>query len=443
MILLEKLAALGQKISPNLQKVIKNTAWLFADKVLRMGMALVVGVWMARYLGVQKFGLYNYALSFAGLFGMFATLGLDTIVVRDIVRQPSNKDEILGTTLGIRLMGGCLVIFLAVTSVSLVRPGEDLTRFLVAIIAAGTIFQAFDTIDLWFQSQVQSKYTVWAKTSSYLLINIGKICLLVMQAPLVVFACAWLSEFILGAVGLVFLYLSKGNAFSAWRFNLGRAKIMLLESYRLILSSIAITIYLRADAVMLGAIVGDESVGIYAVATKFSEIWYFIPCAIVASVSPSIVQAKEVSESLYQQRLQKLFNCVSGLAYAIAIPMSFIASPLIVTIFGEEYQAAGTVLSLHIWASIFVFVGVARGPWVITEGFTMSSLVTKSCGAILNVLLNLWLIPNYREMGAAIATVVSYGVSDYLLFMIWPSLRNTIGIIMTKSLTLSFLWLRK
>jgi PST family polysaccharide transporter len=128
---------------------------------------------------------------------MFATLGLDTIVVRDIVRQPSNKDEILGTTLGIRLMGGCLVIFLAVTSVSLVRPGEDLTRFLVAIIAAGTIFQAFDTIDLWFQSQVQSKYTVWAKTSSYLLINIGKICLLVMQAPLVVFACAWLSEFIL------------------------------------------------------------------------------------------------------------------------------------------------------------------------------------------------------------------------------------------------------
>jgi PST family polysaccharide transporter len=218
---------------------------------------------------------------------------------------------------------------------------------------------------------------------------------------------------------------------------------MLLESYRLILSSIAITIYLRADAVMLGAIVGDESVGIYAVATKFSEIWYFIPCAIVASVSPSIVQAKEVSESLYQQRLQKLFNCVSGLAYAIAIPMSFIASPLIVTIFGEEYQAAGTVLSLHIWASIFVFVGVARGPWVITEGFTMSSLVTKSCGAILNVLLNLWLIPNYREMGAAIATVVSYGVSDYLLFMIWPSLRNTIGIIMTKSLTLSFLWLRK
>lgn len=127
MSVLEKLAALGQKISPGLWKLIGNTGWLFADKILRMGLALVIGVWVARYLGPEQFGLYNYAISFAGLFTMFATLGLDSIVVRNIVRQPAEKDEILGTTFGLRLMGGCFVVFLAVTTVSLVRPGEDLT----------------------------------------------------------------------------------------------------------------------------------------------------------------------------------------------------------------------------------------------------------------------------------------------------------------------------
>jgi len=443
MSVLEKLAALGQKISPGLWKLIGNTGWLFADKILRMGLALVIGVWVARYLGPEQFGLYNYAISFAGLFTMFATLGLDSIVVRNIVRQPAEKDEILGTTFGLRLMGGCFVVFLAVTTVSLVRPGEDLTSLLVAIIAAGAIFQAFDTIDLWFQSQIQSIYPVWAKTSAYLLLNLGKIGLILIQAPLVAFAWAWLSEFIFAAVALAFSYGSKGHSLSAWRFNLGQAKVMLRESLPLILAGVAVTIYLRADAVMLGAMIGDESVGIYSVAVRFSEIWYFIPGAIVSSVSPSIIQAKEVSETLYYQRMQKLFNFVSGLAYAIAIPMTFIASPLIIYVFGEEYQAAGPVLSLHIWASLFVFVGVSRGPWIITEGFTKSSFVTKSCGAILNVLLNLWLIPKYRELGAAIATVISYGFSDYVLFIIWPPFRKTIGMMMTKSLTLSFLWLRK
>ena len=142
MILLDKLTALlSQKISPGLWKLIGNTGWLFADKILRMGLALVVGVWVARYLGPQQFGLYNYALSFAGLFTVFATLGLDSIVVRNIVRQPAEKDEILGTTFGLRLMGGCFVVFLAVTAVSLVRPGEGMTKLLVAIIAAGAIFQ--------------------------------------------------------------------------------------------------------------------------------------------------------------------------------------------------------------------------------------------------------------------------------------------------------------
>ncbi len=443
MSVLEKLTALGQKISPGLWKLIGNTGWLFADKILRMVFGLLVGVWLARYLEPQQFGLYNYAIAFSGFFGMFANLGLDHIAVRNIVRQPSEKNEILGTTFVLKLIGGCVTLLVAVTSVSFVRPGEGLTRLLVAITAAGAIFQAFDTIDIWFRSQVQSKYTVWAKTSAYLLLNVGKIVLILMQAPLVAFAWAWLSELILDAVGLVIAYQIKGENPTFWRCNWGRAKIMLQESWPLILSGVAVTIYLKADSIMLGAMIDDESVGIYSVAVRLSEIWYFIPTAIVSSVSPSIIQAKEVSETLYYQRLQKLFNFVSGLAYAIAIPMTFLASPLIDNIFGEQYQAAGPVLSLHIWASLFVFVGVARGPWTITQGFMKSSFVTKACGAILNVLLNLWLIPNYREMGAAIATVVSYGVSDYVLFIVWPPFRNNIGKIMTKSMTLSFLWLRK
>ncbi|MCR4321033.1 MAG: oligosaccharide flippase family protein, partial [Candidatus Brocadiaceae bacterium] len=143
----------------SLQNILVNTGWLFADRILRMGVGLFVGVWVARYLGPEQFGLYSYALAFVSLFGAFATLGLDGIVVRDIVRDPACKYETLGTAFVLKLIGGSLTFLLVIIAISLLRPHDRLTHWLVGITAVGMIFQAFDTIDFWFQSQVKSKYT--------------------------------------------------------------------------------------------------------------------------------------------------------------------------------------------------------------------------------------------------------------------------------------------
>lgn len=179
---------ISQKFSPKLLKVAANASWLFADRFLRMGVGLVVGVWVARYLGPEQFGLYNYAIAFVSLFSAFATLGLDNIVVRDLVRDPTCRDEILGTTFALKLIGGIFTLLLTVGIISLLRPNETLTHWLVGIIAVGMIFQAFDAIDFWFQSQTQSKFTVYARSTGFLLITIVKLILIWMQAPLIAFA---------------------------------------------------------------------------------------------------------------------------------------------------------------------------------------------------------------------------------------------------------------
>src|ERR1051325_10626811 len=109
---------------PNLRKIVGNTGWLLADRILRLGVGLFVGVWVARYLGPEQFGLYNYALAFAGLFGAFATLGLDSIVVRDIVSNPANKNEVLGTAFVLKLIGGGGSLLMALGAIVLMRPGD-------------------------------------------------------------------------------------------------------------------------------------------------------------------------------------------------------------------------------------------------------------------------------------------------------------------------------
>ncbi|ABA20668.1 Polysaccharide biosynthesis protein [Trichormus variabilis ATCC 29413] len=403
-----------QKFGSDKLAVIQNIAWLFIDRILRMGFGLVVGVWIARYLGVQQFGLFNYATAFVALFNPLTTLGLDNLVIRSIVREPEARYQILGTAFLLKLAGGIGCVLLTVSSIFVLRQNDQLTIGIVAILATAGIFSAFDTIDIWFQSQVQSKYTVVAKNTAFIIIVLLKVTLIKMQAPLLAFAWAGLAEIGLGAAGLILVYKAKGYSLWLWRWNLPLAKTFLKESWPLMLSGLSIMIYMKIDQIMLGEMVDASAVGLYSAATRISEVWYFIPMAIASSVTPSIFAAKEVSEELYYQRIKKLLRGLVLISIVIALPISFMSETIVTLLFGNGYTAAGAVLAIHVWASLFVFMGVATSSWFVAEGLTHLSLRRTLIGAITNILLNLLLIPHYAGVGAAIATVISYVIAAFL-----------------------------
>ncbi|MEH2454336.1 flippase [Nostoc sp.] len=402
------------KSRSGLRAIIANTGWLFADRILRMGASLVVGVWVARYLGVQQYGLFNYALAFVSLFSPIFTLGLDDVVVRHIVRQSSNKEEILGTTFWLKLLGGIASVLLAVSTMFFLGEHETLKIWLVAILGMAGIFRAADTIELWFQSQVQSKYTVIAKNTAFLLNSVIKIALILTKAPLLAFAWVTLAEFAMSAISLLIVYQLKGSSLWLWRWNFAAAKTLLKESLPLIFSGFAIMIFMRIDQVMLGQMIGDSEVGVYSAAVRISEIWYFIPAAIVSSVAPAIYAAKEKSESLYYHRIGQLLSLMTCISLAIAFPMTFLSNKIIMVMFGSGYAEAGPILAVHIWTSLFVFMGLATSPWFIAEGLNHVSLGKTLFGAILNIILNLLLIPKYAGLGAAIATIISQAAATFL-----------------------------
>ncbi len=408
------------KSRSGLRAIITNTGWLFADRILRMGIGLIVGVWVARYLGVHQYGLFNYATAFVTLFSSFATLGLDNVVVRDIVHDVSHKEKILGTSFWLKLFGGVSCLFLAVSTIYVLRHDDKMTIWLVAILGTAGIFQAFDTIDFWFQSQVQSKYTVVAKNTAFIITTLVKIALIQMQASLIAFAWMTVVEIGLGAMGLAIAYNIKGYSFRLWRWSFPVAKTLLKDSWPLILSGLTIMIYMRIDQIMLGEIIGDGAVGIYSAASRISEVWYFIPTAIVSSVSPTIFAAKQNNEEVYYQRIKQLLGLMVLISIAIALPMSFLSGPIITMLFGNDYAPAAGILSIHIWASLFVFIGVGTSPWFIAEGLTHLSLRRTLVGAIINVVLNLFLIPTYAGLGAAIATVISYAFGSFLVNAMHP-----------------------
>jgi PST family polysaccharide transporter len=400
--------------SPNRVSIAVNAGWLFVERILRMSLGLFVGIWVARYLGPDQFGSYNFAIALVALFIPIASLGIHQIAVRDLVQEPDQANEILGGAFFLRLLGGLIGFALAVAAVSIVRPDDGLSRWLVIIIATALIFRSFETGEYWFQSKVQSKYVVYAKSIASVLSALLKITLILAGAGLILFAVAYVSEFFLGAVCLLAVLSWRGRPITTWSFDKKRVVSIFRDTLPLALSGLLYMFYLRVDQVMLGQMLGDWHVGIYSTAVRIAEVWYFIPYALVNSSFPAILESKENSEELYRRRLQKLYNFLLWFSILFAIPISIFSGDIIGALYGVNYIDAAPILSINIWSGVFVFFGVARVTWMVTEGLQKYNNYFLGAGVLLNVFLNLLLIPWMGGIGAALASLAAQVVANYI-----------------------------
>lgn len=421
--------------SSDVQKVVGNTGWLFADKFIKAGGELTIGLWMARYLGPQNFGLLNYAIAFISVFSAPASLGLHKIAVRDMVQQPTCRDEILGTALILRLSTGLLLGIAALISIVYLRPNDKVVHWIVGVSAAGLLFQSADVISYWFQSQMQARSDVMARSSAYMITNIARISLILGKAKVLSFGLLPFLEIVLRCVNLTVIYRRLGCSLNQWKFSFDRARVLSKASWPLVLSGIAVTIYMRIDQVMIGQMLSDDAVGIYSAAVKLSEAWYFMPMAIASSSFPMLLRSKEYDSERYKKQLHDLFRITLRLTYFIVIPTSLLANPIMTLLLGQGYSLAGSVLSIHIWSGLFVSLGAIRELWMAAEGLTQFSFLTTTSGAIINILINYFLIPISGINGAAIATLISYGFAIFLACFIHPKTRY-IAKVMASSLIL-------
>ena len=405
------------------REIMTNAAWLCGDKLVRLGMAMFVGVWVARYLGPRQFGLLNYAIAFSALFGPIATLGLDKVVVLELVNRPAERYTLMGSAFFLQLLAGLFALGCCVATIAVVRPDDKLSLWMVGICSSGFVFQSLYVIDYYFQSLVRSKYTVWALNSAFLLVALAKILLILYKAPLISFAGAGLAELALSSLFLTVAYRYSEGKIRAWRFEPKVAWRLLKASWPLILSSFAVVIYMRVDQIMLGQMKGDQEVGIFSAAVRISEVWYFIPMAVANSVYPAIIKAKARSEASYYEKLQKLMDMMATLGLAVAVVITFLSPRIIQMLYGDNYAPAAGILTVHIWAGLFVCLGVIGSNWFMAENLQKLLFYRTCAGAIVNVALNLYLIPIYGAMGAAVSTIVSQGCAAVFLNALAPATR--------------------
>lgn len=401
-----------------------NTSWILTEKVISMAAGFFLAILLARYLGPEQYGIFSYGLAIVTLFAVVGHAGMNGLVVRELVSSQRPTTETLGTTFGMKTLGyiiafiGVIAFFIGTEEIG------SLEFWVLSTLALTIIFRPFAIIDFWFQSQLQAKYSAYVRLSALLFATLLKILLIFSGASLLCFAAANVVQAFLTAVFFILVYYFKSNvSIKSWFFSGERAKTLLKESSLVFLGSIFAVIYLKIDQVMLRWLAGAEEVGVYAVAASLSEAWYFIPMAIVSSFFPRLINLRKTNEELFKKRLQQLFDMLFMIAIGVALLVTVLADPMINLLFGSEYNEASSILVIHIWAALFIFMRAALSKWILIEKVYVFSLVSQGTGAVLNVALNILLIPLWGGVGAALATLFSYMAASYLALVIYPRSR--------------------
>lgn len=406
------------------QTVLVNSAWLMADKVVRLGLGLVIWIWLARHFGPAGFGLWNYAMAFAALFGALAGLGLEGVLVRELVRHSDQTEALLGTAFVLRMSSGVLATAACLLTAFALRPSDELGLALVAMNAAVFMLQSFQVADQYFQSRMLTRPAVLAVNAAFLLASAGRLVLLAVEAPLWWFGASLVVEAALAAALLLVACRADGMSARRWRFRADLARNLLSESWPLLLSGLAVMAYMRLDQVMLAAMAGDTAVGQFSAALRISEVWYFIPAAIVTAAFPALMKTRAASLSAYEANVQMLYDAMAWLGLAVAVVVSLVAPWLVDLLYGAQYQQAAAVLTVQIWAGVAVSMSFVHGKWLLAEGLQRYGLIYTLAAAAINVGLNLLLIPDYGAVGAAWATLAAQTGPLLIQPLLPPARRN-------------------
>lgn len=383
------------------------------EKVFRLAIALTIGVLVTRYLGPEDFGIFSYAQSFVALFTAFSSLGLTDILVRELLKSKENHYELIGTTFWLQTLGSCFIM-LCLSIYVLTNTDEPLTNQIILMVGTTTYFQSFAVITGYFNSEVKSRFAVIPAFLGVIISSLLKIYLIWQRAPLLYFVYVLVFDTLFLALGQIYFYIQSNHTLRKWAFKWSTAKALMKDAWPLILSGIVISIYMKIDQVMIKELINNSAVGQYAAAVRLSEAWYFIPMIICTSLFPAILNAKAKSDQLYRQRMANLYDLMVFLGLVVVIPVVLLADWGIQFLYGSDFYQTASVLKIHIWAGVFVFLGVANQKWFISENLQAYNIACLGIGMLVNIVLNFILIPKFGIAGAAYATLASQFVASVL-----------------------------
>ncbi|WP_095499966.1 flippase [Paraferrimonas haliotis] len=382
-------------------KALINIAWLYLDRIISMALGIISNAIVARYLGPEQYGVIAYALAIASFLMPLINLGSDTILYDCIARRRSAY--VIANSFVLRVVVSILLLLLSL--IYLLYSGHsDANIWIGLFIVASVMVKACDVLQIYFDANHDSKINSVATVKASSLALLFKLAAVAMLLPLVWFAAAYLLQAILVWVfklpKATHIHLLKPS-YIRWKV----IKVLLSRGKFMALAALSILLYTAMDKIMLGQMLGTEAVGIYSAALLISIGWLFLPGAITLTLMKGISKTKNHPQ--HHHRVQRLFSIIWLVALVVGLTVFALSQPVIHLIFGEQFAMSAQVLQVYVFGSIFAAIGSASYRVLIVHGLYRFCLIKTAIAAVINFLLNYWLIQKYGVLGAAYATVAS------------------------------------
>jgi O-antigen/teichoic acid export membrane protein len=415
-----------------LHRYLKSTSWMLGARIINTIIGFLVGIYVIRSLGPENYGQLSYAVSLVGFFSIIASLSIDVVLPRDLVAHPDKRNAYLGSALGIKLIAGGIAT-IATILFALFYIEDSFSQLLIFILAPTFLFTAFHIITLEFSARVEQKYTSIILILVTLILNILKVLIIFTGNGVLYLACILLFEAILYTSLYVILRTKRYGPLTQWHFDPSIAKQLLVDSWPFIFIATFTTLYSRVDQVMLKHMIDAEAVGLYDAAVRIAEAWLIVPAVITTSLFPAIINARISNTAEYFRRLKILTVAIFSVSVVVAFLFSSSAYFIIVFLYGDAFAASVSAFVIYTWGTVFAALDGVTRSYLVAENKRLTIFIVTGLSALANIVLNLILIPIYGIAGAAIATLLSYGIlCTPLLFILAQKIRATGNISSTK-----------
>jgi len=412
--------------SKSVKKVLHNIFWLVINLTFKLVAGLVIGAMIARELGPQKFGFLGYIYSYLAIFASFANLGLQGVVVKELIENEEKKSIILNTAIAMQFFAAVFLNLLIILVVVFQGSGRYESIFLIMIGAISLLFKTSESIKYWFESQLKSKSFVLIQNISLLICCILNFYLVHEHAPLELFVLVFSLESLLTFIGFLMILKNSsqdlGINFSKVDFSY--AWYMIKRSLPLLISSFSIILSLNLDKIMIAKLYGNTELGFYSVASNLTQIFYVIPVFVGSTLAPLLSVLYKSNKKKYVYVCDRVFYMLFWGAILISVVIFFVGPSLIFFIYGGTYIYSARILSVQVLSSIFLFHVSFRKRLMLIEGVEKYTLALSVSMVIITFVANYMLIPKYGAIGSSFASLISWGFNALVIPLIFLETRK-------------------
>jgi O-antigen/teichoic acid export membrane protein len=386
-------------------RLVANSAVQVAGSGLASAISLFTFVAITRGLGPDAFGDFTAAMVFLFIPVVLADVGLSAAVLREISAEPERTGEVMRVSVPLRVVISAVAVGAGLV-IGLLLPFTHQTKVAILIGAAGA-FLTLLTLALQpvLQAQLKLHWVVGANVT-------GRLVTLALTLGVLAAGLGFKSIVVAQVVGLGVTFLIH-LAVVAWlvplwpRLDL-RAWRTLLGSSAVLGAAIALSqVYFRIDTVLLAVLRSPHEVGLYGAAYKFVELSEVIVAAVTMSMFPPLAHFVSTGDRRARELVQKAFDVLLAASAAVALFMLAFAEEIIVLTAGREFEDGALALQL---LAPYALLGYANGIlWrvLIAVDRDRTLLAIAVSVLVLNVGLNLLLIPEYGYKAAALISVGS------------------------------------